>query len=115
MVFLGREISEQRDYSDAVAEKIDNEVRKIIDEGHETARSILAENRDKLELIATRLLEVETLEGDEFAALLEGEVLEREAKKPEASKGRSHADSDDEEEQPWKPPSLDLPPAPSPA
>ncbi len=52
LVFLGREISEHRDYSDAVAEQIDAEVRQIIDEAHQQAYDLLTQNRDKLELIA---------------------------------------------------------------
>ena len=53
MVFLGREISEQRDYSDAVAEQIDAQVMAIIDEQYTRARELLEANRDKLDLIAT--------------------------------------------------------------
>jgi cell division protease FtsH len=70
MIFLGREISEQRDYSEAVAEEIDEEVRKIVNWAYDEARRILHENRDRLQLVAERLLEVETLDGDEFAALM---------------------------------------------
>ena len=72
LVFLGREISEQRDYSDAVAEQIDVEVRRIIDSAHSQAMTILTDHRDNLELVSQRLLEVETLEAAEFVALLEG-------------------------------------------
>ncbi len=72
MVFLGREISEQRDYSDAVAELIDQEVRAIIDREYTHAQQILTDNRDKLDLIAEKLLDTETLEADAFVALVEG-------------------------------------------
>jgi cell division protease FtsH len=72
LVFLGREISEQRDYSDAVAEQIDGEVRRIIDSAHRLATDILTQNRDKLDLISRRLLEVETLEAAEFVDLMDG-------------------------------------------
>ncbi len=75
LVFLGREISEQRDYSDAVAEQIDAEVRRIIDSAHQLATDILTENRDKLDMISQHLLEVETLEAAEFVALIEGKDL----------------------------------------
>jgi cell division protease FtsH len=64
MVFLGREISEQRDYSEEVARQIDEEVQRIIDEAHDTARKVLTENKAKLELLAKRLIEKETLEGE---------------------------------------------------
>ncbi|MEP7286323.1 MAG: ATP-dependent zinc metalloprotease FtsH [Chloroflexota bacterium] len=70
MVFLGREISEQRDYSEAVAEIIDEEVKKIVDEAHQRTTVVLTENRDKLELIAQRLLEVETIDYEEFLELM---------------------------------------------
>jgi len=66
LIFLGREISEQRDYSEAVAEQIDREVRKLVSEAHERARAILIEYRDKLDAVAGKLLEVETLTKEEF-------------------------------------------------
>ena len=69
MIFLGREISEQRDYSESIAEKIDAEVRRIVDESYAKAKSILNEYRDKLDLIAQKLIEVETLSREEFEAL----------------------------------------------
>lgn len=66
LIFLGREISEQRDYSESVAEQIDKEVRGLVSKAHESARQLLVEYRDKLEAVATRLLEVETLSREEF-------------------------------------------------
>jgi cell division protease FtsH len=69
MVFLGREIAEQRNYSEEIAEEIDQEVRRIIDEAYERARNILISYRDRLEAIAHRLIEVETVERPEFEAL----------------------------------------------
>jgi cell division protease FtsH len=66
LIFLGREISEQRDYSEAVAEQIDAEVRELVSEAHDRARQILIDYRDKLDAVATRLLEVETITRDEF-------------------------------------------------
>jgi cell division protease FtsH len=70
LVFLGREIAEQRNYSDQVAEEIDQEVRRIVDEAYARARSILITFRDKLDDLAQRLIEVETIEQKEFQALL---------------------------------------------
>jgi len=72
LVFLGREISEQRDYSEKVAEEIDDEVRHIIEQAHELARQLLRDNKDKLVLLAQKLIEVETLEGEQLSSLLEG-------------------------------------------
>ncbi len=69
LIFLGREISEQRDYSDAVAEQIDNEVRELVNNAYERAKSILLQYRDRLDAIAQRLMEVETVEAAEFERL----------------------------------------------
>jgi cell division protease FtsH len=69
LIFLGREISEQRDYSEAVAEKIDDEVRKIVEESYELARRLLTQYRDKLDAVANKLLEVETITREEFEAV----------------------------------------------
>lgn len=66
LIFLGREISEQRDYSESVAETIDQEVRKLVEECYVQAKEILTTYRDKLETVAEKLLEVETLSKDEF-------------------------------------------------
>jgi cell division protease FtsH len=71
LVFLGREISEQRDYSDAVAQQIDQEVRAFVDEAHERAKQTLEDNRDNLVAVATRLIEIETLDSDEFTAIMD--------------------------------------------
>jgi len=69
LIFLGREISEQKDYGDTVANVIDAEINRIIQQAQDTAREILTENRSKLELIAQRLIAEETLEGEELETL----------------------------------------------
>ena len=66
MIFLGREISEQRDYSEMIAEKIDQEVREMVNEAYEQAKAILKKYRAELDAVATKLLEVETLSREEF-------------------------------------------------
>lgn len=66
LIFLGREISEQRDYSDVVAEQIDQEVRRIVHDSYSKAKTILGEYREKLDAVATRLLEVESITREEF-------------------------------------------------
>jgi cell division protease FtsH len=71
LVFLGREIAEQRNYSDQVAYEIDQEVRRLIDQAYRTAKDILMQHMDKLEKIATLLVEKETLEGHEIEALFD--------------------------------------------
>jgi cell division protease FtsH len=66
LIFLGREISEQRDYSEAIAEQIDREVRKLVDEAYRQASGILKEYRQQLDAVANKLLEVESLSREEF-------------------------------------------------
>jgi len=70
MVFLGREIAETRNYSEKIAEEIDDEVRRLIEEAQERARNILREHRAVLDKLAVVLLEVETLEGETLTKLL---------------------------------------------
>ncbi len=67
LVFLGREISEQRDYSDSIAEQIDDEVHSLIGGAYETAMSILTDNKARLEHVSNYLIENETIEGEQFA------------------------------------------------
>ncbi|HZW03997.1 MAG TPA: cell division protein FtsH, partial [Anaerolineaceae bacterium] len=69
LIFLGREISEQRDYSEAVAEKIDGEVRRLVNDAYAHAKDILTNYRDKLDAVAQKLLEVETISGEEFSQI----------------------------------------------
>ncbi|WP_420630776.1 ATP-dependent zinc metalloprotease FtsH [Candidatus Leptofilum sp.] len=116
MVFLGREISEQRDYSDAIAEKIDAEVREIIDAQYSKATEILTTHRNKLDLIAMELLERETLDADDFVALIEGESLPSSYNQTTPPPATKSVESESTSESDWKkPPSLDLPPSPTPA
>jgi cell division protease FtsH len=72
MIFLGREISEQRDYSEKTALAIDEEVTKLIDEAHQTAIRLLTENKDRLIFISQMLVNKETLEGADLDAVLNG-------------------------------------------
>ncbi|HEY8491070.1 MAG TPA: ATP-dependent zinc metalloprotease FtsH [Dehalococcoidia bacterium] len=85
LIFLGREISEQRNYSEKVAEEIDEEVRRIIDRAHDTARKLLTEHRTKLDQIVKRLLVEETIEGDDLKALLEAPLEEEPQAEPPAA------------------------------
>ena len=66
MVFLGKEFTEQRDYSEAVAEKIDIEVKELVSDAYQRALDILNEHRDILEVLAEKLLEQETVDGKEL-------------------------------------------------
>jgi cell division protease FtsH len=69
LIFLGREISEQRDYSESVAEQIDTEVRKIVEDSYKLAKKLLTKYRFQLDAVAQKLLEVETLTREEFEAI----------------------------------------------
>jgi cell division protease FtsH len=71
-VFLGHSISRQQNISEATAQRIDTEIRRIIDESYNRAHQILSEHRDDLNKLAQGLLEYETLSGDEITALLNG-------------------------------------------
>ena len=66
LIFLGREISEQRDYSEAVAEKIDREVRRLVNDAYNQAKSILQTYRAELDAVANKLIEIETLSREDF-------------------------------------------------
>ena len=70
--FLGREFSAEPDYSDEIAREIDDEIRRIVEGAHQTAKGLLNENREQLDRISKLLLERETIDADEFVALLEG-------------------------------------------
>jgi cell division protease FtsH len=68
MIFLGRDLGEQRDYSDAVAQEIDREVRNLVNSAYLRAKDVLTENRATLEAVAKRLIDTETIEEEEFRA-----------------------------------------------
>lgn len=74
LIFLGREISEQRDYSESVAEKIDVEVRNLVKDAYDRAVDILTRYRLQLDFVAERLIEVETIDRKEFEALFNVQV-----------------------------------------
>ncbi|MEH7380093.1 ATP-dependent zinc metalloprotease FtsH [Bacillus sp. JJ1533] len=81
-VFLGRDIHNEQNYSDAIAHEIDLEIQRFIKESYEKARQILTEHQDKLKLIAETLLEVETLDAAQIKSLFEeGKLPDR----PDAS------------------------------
>jgi cell division protease FtsH len=78
-IFLGREISQHRDYSEATAIRIDEEVRRIVEEGYQRAWNVLESNRDALVRLAEALLEYETLASWEIEAIIKGEPIEKKA------------------------------------
>ena len=81
-IFLGREIAQHRDYSEDTAIRIDQEVKRIVEEGHNRAWKTLEENRETLIRLAEALLEFETLDGCEIEAIIKGQPLKP---KPEAA------------------------------
>jgi len=85
-VFLGHSVSRQKNMSDATAEIVDSEIRRIVDAAHERARTILKDYRNQLDDVAHALLEHETLSGDDINKLIAGEKIDpaadAEAEKP---------------------------------
>ncbi|MBI1792719.1 MAG: ATP-dependent metallopeptidase FtsH/Yme1/Tma family protein [Chloroflexi bacterium] len=69
LIFLGREISEQRDYSEAVAQQIDREVRKLVEESYKLAQATVKKYREQLDAIARKLLDAESITREEFEAI----------------------------------------------
>ena len=70
--FLGREFSSEPDYSDEIAREIDDEIRRIVEDAHQTARDLLTDKRTELDTISKILLERETIDSEQFVALLDG-------------------------------------------
>lgn len=97
-IFLGRDIAEDRDYSEDVANKIDREVRKIADSCHEKAKKLLLENRETLNKIAEVLLENEVIEEEDLDAIIEGTYEEKKEKEKVSAE-----DSEDKEKAPSSP------------
>ncbi|MEA2453793.1 MAG: cell division protease FtsH [Thermoleophilaceae bacterium] len=72
--FLGRDFASEPDYSDEIAREIDDEIRRLIESQHQSAKDILAANKDKLDTISRLLLKRETIEREQFEALMEGKT-----------------------------------------
>jgi cell division protease FtsH len=77
LIFLGREISEQRDYSEAVAVQIDKAVRQLVNNAFEQSKGILTRYREKLDAVAQKLLEVETLSREDFEKIFPPPVIKK--------------------------------------
>jgi cell division protease FtsH len=114
LVFLGKEIGEQRDYSEAVAQEIDEEVRGIVGKAYDLSKDILIRHREQLDRIAQQLIEVETINADEFVALFEGNSDKPDtSENPPPVSGIEWPTVQPVPEQPKS--TLDMPPAPAPA
>ena len=101
MVFLGRGIAETRNYSDKVAQEIDEEVRKLVDEAHWRCLEILELYQDRLDAVAAALLEEETLYAPELDAIMRGEDPFQPVRDvPEAQQNERSTSEWDENERP---------------
>ena len=89
--FLGREFSQEPDYSEEVARQIDAEIRRILEDAHECAKTVLNEHREQLDAITSILISRETLERSEFEALLEGASEEDVFREKDAKRGQAGA------------------------
>jgi cell division protease FtsH len=121
LIFLGREISEQRDYSESVAEKIDKEVRQLVNEAYGRAKELLIQYRDKLDDVAIRLLEVETIGREEFESIFPPPYPKkaysptpRSMPRSPSSESQKRKPAEDSDTSP-APKSPDVPPAAAPA
>jgi cell division protease FtsH len=115
LVFLGKEIGEQRDYSEAVAEQIDEEVRKIVEGAHDKATEALSKHREQLDRVANTLMDVETLNATQFVALFEG-VADGVSEPSQSTPPPPGAQQPVDRKAPDRPKAaLDMPPAPAPA
>ena len=93
MPFLGRDFNQEPDYSEEIARAIDEEIRRIIADAHERARGVLGEHRSQLDSVAAILIERETIEREEFEALLGGTPAEEVfAAKDQKARQRSAAE-----------------------
>jgi cell division protease FtsH len=84
-VFLGHSVTQRKNVSDATAKLIDEEIRRLVDEGEQTARDILTSRLDELHALAKGLLEYETLSADEIRRIIKGERIVRETSAPPAA------------------------------
>ena len=104
LVFLGRDISETRNYSEATALLIDQEISDLIDVAHERAREIIVEHRGRLDDIAAKLLEVETLDAEAFHAMFDGEApVSDQADKPADEAPEAEAEPEEQPKQQPRP------------
>jgi cell division protease FtsH len=117
MVFLGREISEQRDYGDKIADLIDDEVHAIISQAYETAKNILMKNKARLNYIAKKLVAMETLEGEELEAIftqpMSAKPRAKQVTKPALAPAKAEAEA--KKSRPKKSPAIGRQPKQSPA
>jgi len=105
LVFLGKEFGEQRDFGEAMAQTIDDEVRNFVMRAHERAKQIMVDNRSELDRVAEALLDRETLSAEEFVAVMQGRPL------PERKEKLSVPEPQDEGDTPRRTPEPVLKPS----
>ena len=114
--FLGREMGNEPDYSDEIAREIDDEIRRVIEEAHETAHRVLREHIDELHQFSAILIERETIDKDQFERLLAGEdehsVFPEEVAAPEPEAEGSAERKPQPKPQPRPVPGLGMQPPP---
>jgi cell division protease FtsH len=91
--FVGRDYGMGQEYSDETAEKIDAEIRRVVDEAYDKARDILVEHRDELDKISLLLIDKETIDREQFEALVAGGNPEEVFKSADEAKARKAAES----------------------
>lgn len=97
-VFLGRDYSQGRNYSENVAAEIDGEIRELIDTSYENAKQILLSHRDQLDKVAHYLMEHEKIDGDDFIKLMNGEPLDDNTAAPDVSEDTAEVADDNNNE-----------------
>jgi cell division protease FtsH len=102
-IFLGREISQHRDYSEETARAIDKEVYRLVSEAHQKARSLIKENEETLHKLAEALLVEETLDSDAVESIVTGKPRKLKPRNAETVRANHEASSQPEEEKPEEP------------
>ena len=93
-VFLGKDFSTKKNYSEEVAKEIDQEIQRLIEEGFKTAEGILMQHMSKLHAVAKALLEIETLDGQQFEALYDGTLTPEELAESVAARSEARMKAD---------------------
>jgi len=105
LVFLGKEFGEQRDYGEAMAQTIDNEVRSFITRAYERAKQVMIDNRSELDRVAEALLDRETLSSEEFLAVMQGRPLPERKDQKRAPEPQDENDAPEPQSEPVLKPS----------
>jgi cell division protease FtsH len=108
-IFLGRDLTRSRNFSEATALEIDREVKKLCDDAYNRARQLISSNRDKLEIIAKALLEFETLDGEQVKDIVKTGQMSNPPSLPPGAAARKAEAVPKKQPAPDDQPSLDFP------